>query len=139
MSTSIDPRVAVATPVERRFYPRVTPSVPIYIAFGPSNLGTLLNVSENGLQVGTPTRLEVNSVYRIFLCLTGAPSTITVTVRTVWTADPQNCSGIQLLDLSEEDREQIRKWVDSQTAKNGNVEHWFSPKIAEPSVAPEPF
>jgi hypothetical protein len=139
MSTSIDPFVTLNTPVERRFYSRITPSAPIYVAFGPNNLGTLLNVSENGFQVVTPTRLDVNSVYRVFLSLDGASSTITVSVRTIWTGDSQNCSGIQLLDLAEQDRQQIRKWVALQTSQNENLEYWFSPKKSESSVAaPEP-
>jgi len=139
MSTSIDPFVALNTPVERRFYPRITPSAPIYVAFGPDNLGTLLNVSENGFQVVTPTRLDLNSVYRVFLSLDGASATITVSVRTIWTADSQNSSGIQLLDLTEQDRQQIRNWVMLQTSQNDSLEHWFSPKKSEPSVAaPEP-
>jgi hypothetical protein len=132
MSTSIDPLVVRNTPVERRFYPRITPSVPIYVAFGPNNLGTLLNVGENGFQVVTPSRLDLNSVYRVFLSLDGISSTITVSVRTIWTADSQNSSGIQLLDLSEHDRQQIRQWVALQTSQNENL---FSPKNGEP-VAP---
>jgi hypothetical protein len=135
MSTSIDPLVAVNGPLERRFYPRVTPSLPIYVAFGPSNLGTLLNVSENGFQVVTPDRLDVNSVYRVFLSLDGVSSTITVSVRTVWTAESDNGSGIQFLDLSEQDRQQIRTWVALRTSQNRNTDHWFSPEQAAPSVA----
>jgi hypothetical protein len=135
MSTSIDPLMVRNTPVERRFYPRITPSVPIYVAFGPNNLGTLLNIGENGVQVVTPSRLDVNSVYRVFLSLDGISSTITVSVRTIWTADAQSSSGIQLLDLSEHDRQQIRQWVALQTSQNENLEHWFSPKNGEP-VAP---
>jgi PilZ domain/Gram-negative bacterial TonB protein C-terminal len=137
MSTSIDPLVVRNTPVERRFYPRITPSVPIYVAFGPNNLGTLLNVGENGFQVVTPSRLDLNSVYRVFLSLDGISSTITVSVRTIWTADSQNSSGIQLLDLSEHDRQQIRQWVAQQASQNENLEHWFSPKNGGP-VAPAP-
>jgi PilZ domain/Gram-negative bacterial TonB protein C-terminal len=138
MSTSTDHLVSQGAPVERRFYPRITPSVPIYVAFGPNNLGALLNVSENGFQVVTPTRLDLNSVYRVFLSLDGVPSTITVSVRTIWTADSQNSSGIQLLDLSERDRQQIRGWVAVQTSQNENLEYWFSPNNVNASVAPAP-
>ena len=85
MSTSTDQFAAMNAPMERRFYPRVTPSAPIYVAFGSNNLGTLLNVSENGFSVGTPNPLDLNSVYRVYLSLDGAASAITVSVRTVWT------------------------------------------------------
>jgi len=134
MSTSTDHFAAMNAPIERRFYPRVTPSSPIYIAFGSNNLGTLLNVSENGFSVGTPNPLDLNSVYRVYLSLDGAPSAITVSVRTVWTSQGQNGAGIQLLDLSEQDREQIRNWVALQTSRNESLDGWFSPKKAEPST-----
>jgi hypothetical protein len=135
MSTSTDQFAAMNAPMERRFYPRVIPSAPIYVAFGSNNLGTLLNVSENGFSVGTPDPLDLNSVYRVFLSLDGASSAITVSVRTVWTSHAQNSSGIQLLDLSEQDREQIRKWVALQTSRNESLEGWFSPKTTEPPTA----
>jgi hypothetical protein len=128
MSTSTDPISVLHPPVERRFYPRVTPSAPIYVAFGPSNLGTLLNVSENGLLAATPTGLDVNSVYRVFLTLDGTPSAITVSVRTIWTDKSQNSSGIQLLDLSEQNREQIRKWVAAQAYRNEHLDDWVTPR-----------
>jgi hypothetical protein len=133
MSTSTD-HVAVLNPaVERRFYQRVTPSSPIYVAFGPNNLGTLLNVSENGLLVATPSGLDVNSVFRVFLTLDGSPSAITVSVRTIWTDKSQNSSGIQLLDLSEQNREQIREWVAAQTYRSEHLDDWVSPTEQEPS------
>ena len=129
MSTSTEHVAGLNTPAERRFYPRVTPSTPIYVGFGPNNLGTLLNVSENGLHVATPAPLDVNSVYRVFLSLNGAPSAITVSVRTIWTDKSHNSSGIQLLDLSEQSREQIRNWV-AENSDQG-LEEWFTPKRAQ--------
>jgi hypothetical protein len=133
MSTSTDHIAAMNPTVERRFYPRVTPSAPIYVAFGPNNLGTLLNVSENGLLVATPSGLDLNSVYRVFLTFNGAPSAITVSVRTIWTDKSQNTSGIQLLDLSEQNREQIREWVAAQTYRNEHLDDWATPKEQEPA------
>jgi PilZ domain/Gram-negative bacterial TonB protein C-terminal len=131
MSTSTDPIAVLHPTLERRFYPRVTPSSPIYIAFGSNNLGTLLNVSENGLLAATPIALDVNSVYRVFLTLDGAPSAITVSVRTIWTDKSQNSSGIQLLDLSEQNREQIRKWVAAQAYRNEHLDNWVTPGAQE--------
>ena len=110
MSTSTDHLVTQNATFQRRFYPRINPSVLIYVAFGPNNLGMLLNVSENGLLVSTPQGLDLNSVYRVSLRLNGVPNAIKVHVRTVWTTESQKRSGIQLLDLTEYDREQIRKW-----------------------------
>ena len=133
MSTSTDHLVALHARVERRFYPRVTPSLLIYVAFGPNNLGMLVNVSENGLLVSTPQGLRLNSVYRVSLRLNGLPDAIKVNVRTVWTTESRTRSGIQLLDLSEHDREQIRKWGALQTSQNENLESLFSAEDAKPS------
>ena len=135
MSTSTDHLVALNATLQRRFYPRITPSVLIYVAFGPNNLGMLLNVSENGLLVSTPQGLALNSVHRVSLRLNGLPDAIKVHVRTVWTTASRTRSGIQLLDLSEHDREQIRKWGTLQLSPNEAWERWFPPENAEPSTA----
>ena len=128
MSTSTEYMDGLNAPAERRFYPRVTPPTPIYVAFGSNNLGVLHNVSENGFQVSTPSELALNSVFRVFLSLNGSPKTISVTVRTVWTVDVEKRSGIQLLDLSDENREQIRQWVEYEMSRSENSIPWFLPK-----------
>jgi hypothetical protein len=128
MSTSTEYMDGLNVPAERRFYPRVTPPAPIYVAFGSNNLGVLHNVSENGFQVSTPSELALNSVFRVFLSLNGSPKTISVTVRTVWTVDAEKRSGIQLLDLSDENRDQIRQWVEFEMSRSENSTPWFLPK-----------
>jgi hypothetical protein len=128
MSTSTEYMDGLNVPAERRFYPRVTPPAPIYVAFGSNNLGVLHNVSENGFQVSTPSELPLNSVFRVFLSLNGSRKTISVTVRTVWTVDAEKRSGIQLLDLSDENREQIRQWVEFEMSRSENSTPWFLPK-----------
>jgi hypothetical protein len=128
MSTSTEYIDGLNAPAERRFYSRVTPPTPIYVAFGSNNLGVLHNVSENGFQVTTPSELPLNSVFRVFLSLNGAPKTIAVTVRTIWTDRSGNRSGIQLLDLVDEDRQQIRDWVELELSRNENSTPWFLPK-----------
>ncbi|HUE43408.1 MAG TPA: PilZ domain-containing protein, partial [Candidatus Sulfotelmatobacter sp.] len=131
MSTSTEYMDGLNTPAERRFYPRVTPPTPIYVAFGSNNLGVLHNVSENGFQVTTPSELALNSVFRVFLSLNGAPKTISVTIRTIWTNDAEKRAGIQLLDLADEDRQQIRSWVEFEMSRNESSTPWFLPKSSD--------
>jgi hypothetical protein len=135
MSTSTEYMDGLNASVERRFYPRVTPPTPIYVAFGSNNLGVLHDVSENGFQVATPDELAINSVFRVSLSLNGAPKTISVTVRTIWTDDASRRSGIQLLDLSDEDRQQIRKWIVFEMSRNENPNAWYVPKNGERRAA----
>jgi Gram-negative bacterial TonB protein C-terminal len=110
MSALTDPTGTLGSAHERRFYPRIAPSRPVYVALGSNNLGMLLNLGENGLLVSTPSELNLNSVYRVSLRLDGLAKPIDVNVRTVWTIPLTKRAGIQLLDLSDFDREQIRKW-----------------------------
>jgi len=132
MSTSTDSLAALNSPGERRFYPRIAPSRPIYIAFGGDNLGMLLNLGENGLLVSTPSALDLNSVYHVSLRLNGLAKPIEVHVRTVWTTESMKRAGIQLLDLSEHDREQIRKWGALELSRRKNAE----PQPAQQSSKP---
>jgi hypothetical protein len=117
MSTLTDHLTTLDSPGERRFYPRSTPSRPIYIPFGASNLCMLLNLSENGFLISTPGGLDRNSVYRISIRLNGVAKPIEVPVRTVWTTELRERAGIQMLDLSDHDREQIRKWQALENAR----------------------
>lgn len=121
MSTSTGQLVASSAAVERRFYPRIAPSAVVCIAFGDANPGMLLNVSENGLLVSAPLGLMRNSVCRLSLQLNGLPSSIEVIGRIVWTTE-SNGAGIQLLDLRDCDREQIRKWGRLESAQNADSE-----------------
>ena len=132
MSTSTEYMDGLNAPAERRFYPRVIPPTAIYVAFGSNNLGVLHNVSENGFQVTTPNELALNSVFRVFLSLNGAAKTIAVTIRTIWTNDAERRSGIQLLDLADEDRAQIRQWVEIEMSRSENSPQWFLPKNGKP-------
>ena len=145
MSTSAQHVVSAPTPVERRFYRRIAPSSLTHVTFGrasntyqsysassphqgralsahesysassaPANSAMLLNLGENGLLVSTPLGLTRNFVYRVFIPLNGLPGAINVLVRVVWTNDSRR-AGLQMLDLSEHDREQIRKWAQSES------------------------
>jgi hypothetical protein len=130
--------MAPAMPPERRFYRRVAPSQLVYISFGADNLGMLVNVSESGLMVSAPERLALNSVFRVELHLNGLAKTIKVHVRTVWTERLQKRSGIQLLDLSENDREQIRKWGRRQIVRDEDVRDEEAAEIVLPETVALP-
>jgi PilZ domain/Gram-negative bacterial TonB protein C-terminal len=125
MSTSAQQVSSSTTAVERRFYPRIVPQAPIFVAFNESDFeeSLLLNVSENGLLVSTPTGLTSNSVARLCLPLNGLPKPVQVTVRVLWASEAANLAGIQLLDLSEHDRQQIRKWGARESAKSWQPNH----------------
>ena len=54
MSSPVDLLYGLDSTTERRFYPRINPTRPMYVPFGANNLAMLLNLSENGMLVSTP-------------------------------------------------------------------------------------
>jgi len=117
MSSATENIFELNTTVERRFYPRVAPSALIYIAFGQINDALLLNVSENGVLLSTPHELDCNFVGRLSMNLNGLPRVIQVHARVLWSSESQKRAGIQFIDLSEHDREQIRKWQNLEMSR----------------------
>jgi hypothetical protein len=101
---------AQPTAIERRFYPRIVPLAPIYVSMRDADQCLVLNASENGLLLSTPTELPRNFVARIALPLNGLPKPVLVNVRVLWTSETRGLAGIQILDVSDQDRQQIRKW-----------------------------
>jgi hypothetical protein len=137
MSTSAQQVLPLTTAVERRFYPRIVPQTAIFVAFGEndSEQSLLLNVSENGLLVSTPTGLRSNSVAGLSLPLNGLPKPVQVAVRVLWASEDGNLAGIQLLNLSEHDRQQIRKWATRESASSWQPERDHPSLVVPPSNA----
>ena len=137
MSTSAQQVLPLTTAVERRFYPRILPLTPIFVTVGEndSEESLLLNVSENGLLVSTPTGLKSNSAARLSLPLNGLPKPVQVTVRVLWASEEGNLAGIQLLNLSRHDRQQIRKWGTRESANSWQPERDHPSLVVPPSNA----
>jgi hypothetical protein len=104
------PLSALPTTIERRFYPRMVPLAPMYISINDANQGLVINVSENGLLLSLGTGLPCNSVARIALPFDGLPKPVVVNIRVLWSSEIRRLAGIQILDVSDCDRQQIRKW-----------------------------
>jgi len=101
---------------DRRFYPRIEPQATTKIVFGTDggNQATLLNLSENGLLVSPVLPIAVDSVHRVVLILRGIPQPLSLCLRTIWSDVSARKSGLQLLNLSEDDRMVLRAWALSQ-------------------------
>jgi Gram-negative bacterial TonB protein C-terminal/PilZ domain len=135
MSTPAQQIPTLTTAVERRFYPRIVPQAPIFVAFNECEESLLLNIGENGLLVSTPTGLTSNFVARLSLSLNGLPKPVQVTARVLWTSAAGNLAGIQLLDLNEHDRHQIRKWGARESAQSWQPEPEHPSLVVAPSTA----
>jgi len=119
MVTSAERLIAAGNQTaERRFYPRVVPSDRIFIGPDGKNQGVLLNLSENGLLVSTPIPLKVNFVSRIAVPVGASSNAIRGYARVVWADESTNRVGIQLLELSEQDRLALRQWIEGEFARS---------------------
>ena len=91
--------------------PRIPPKSLIYVACGESNGGMVLNVSDNGLAVSMAIAVGDEAYSHLNVRMNGLPESIEVFGRMVWTTKSKKRAGIQLVDVSDTQREQIREWI----------------------------
>jgi hypothetical protein len=85
-----------------------------YIKLGESNGGILLNISEDGLAFTAVEPLVGEFVPRLRFQLEEKAEWIEASGRIVWLNDSKKGAGIQFLDISDADRGQIRRWIESK-------------------------
>jgi len=96
---------------ERRIGPRILPKSLIYVACGESNGGMVLNVSEEGLAVSMAIAVGHDAYSHLNVRMNGLPASLELLGRMAWTTQSKKRAGIQLLDVSGAQREQIREWM----------------------------
>ena len=99
---------------DRRRYSRQITSLN-YIKLGETNGGILLNLSEDGLAFTAAEPLVGEFVPRLRFQLAENAEWIEASGRIIWLNDSKKGAGIQFVSISDEDREQIRRWVSSRT------------------------
>ena len=85
-----------------------------YITLGESNGGILLNISEDGLAFTAAEPLVGEFVPRLRFQLEEKAEWIEASGRIVWLNESKKGAGIQFLDISDADRGQIRRWIESK-------------------------
>ena len=86
-----------------------------YIKLGETNGGILLDVSEDGLAFTAAESLVGEFIPRLRFQLAENADWIEASGRIIWLNDSKKGAGIQFVSISDEDREQIRRWVLSKT------------------------
>jgi len=95
---------------DRRRYSRQITSLN-YIKLGETNGGILLDVSEDGLACTAAEPLVGEFIPRLRFQLAENAEWIEASGRIIWLNDSKKGAGIQFVSISDEDREQIRRWV----------------------------
>jgi hypothetical protein len=96
---------------ERRLHPRQW--VPfVNISFGEENHGTVLDISEGGVAVHTDAGLMRTHFPQMRLQFKSR-DWVEASGRIVWTSESKKVAGVQFVELDEETRDRIQKWIAS--------------------------
>lgn len=115
---------------ERRISQRILPKTLIYVACCQSNGGMVLNVSDDGLAVSMAIAVGDEAYSHLTVRMNGLPQSIEVPGRMVWTTKSKKRAGVQLIDVSDIQREQIREWIALEGVRDVNL----SPRIVADDV-----
>jgi PilZ domain/Gram-negative bacterial TonB protein C-terminal len=98
---------------ERRQHPRKITAL-AYVRLGDSNGGIILNVSEGGLAVTAAEIFEGSELPRLRFQLGVNADWIDASGQVVWLSDSKKGAGIQFINLTDEDRNHITRWISSR-------------------------
>jgi outer membrane biosynthesis protein TonB len=101
---------------ERRQNPRYPVRPTEYIEIGDRNGGIILDISEGGMAVASAQALVANQTLRFRFQLPRSLETIETSGEINWIGETKKRAGVRFVDLPLAAREQIRKWIDSQTS-----------------------
>src|ERR1700738_2828363 len=142
------PRMPLKGPLttERRHNPRHPVRPTEYIEIGDSNGGIILDISEGGMAVASAQALVGNQTLLFRFQLPRSLETIETSGEITWIGETKKRAGVRFVDLPLTAREQIHKWIDSQTAgytngdqkPNGSAVPSPSPKIPQELPRREP-
>jgi TonB family protein len=104
---------------ERRQRARHSPSALTYVTLGDSNGGIIANISETGMYVTAGEPLRENFLSRVSFRIPQTDGAIETQAEIVWTSESKKEAGVRFVELREESRELIRKWV-APARRNGN-------------------
>ncbi len=102
---------------ERRAHPRCRPQPFAYVKVGEHNGGIVMDASENGLQMAAANSLAPEKIVRLSLQLSASAEPTEVEARVVWLSESKKTGGFEFVSLTDEAREQIREWLNGDSAK----------------------
>ena len=115
---------------DRRLHVRQRVSSLTYVDLGEDNGGIVLNVSEAGIRIQAAAALEQGPV-AIRLQLPGTRKRLEVSAEVVWVGKSRKEAGLRFVDLSEDARRQIQKWIAREMSPDAPVEEDESETEAE--------
>jgi PilZ domain/Gram-negative bacterial TonB protein C-terminal len=121
VSTSIQQFADQGQVHERRQNPRILPKSLVYVACGEANGGMVLNASDDGLAISMAIPIADEAFSNVHVRMNGLSQVIEVPGRMVWTTPSRKRAGIQLIDISDYHRQQIREWLALEGVRDVNL------------------
>jgi protein TonB len=104
---------------ERRNSARTPVSPQAFVKFGESNYGFVFNISESGLVFAPtgPLTLAVGGVAKMRFLLPDSQQWIQTSGEITWIADSQKEAGVRFVNLADDTRETIRRWISKESLR----------------------
>ena len=117
---------------DRRLHARQRVSSLTYVDLGENNGGIVLNVSEAGLRIQAAAALELGPI-SLRLQLPGTRKRLELNAEVIWVGPSRKEAALYFMDLSEDARGQIRKWIAQEASPEALTEEDQSDSDAEPA------
>jgi PilZ domain len=104
------------------------------VACGESNGGMVLNVSDEGMAISMAIPVGDEAYSNLHVRMNGLGQSIEVNGRMAWTTKSKKRAGIQLVDISEEQRGRMHEWLAHEGARDVNL----LPRVSEPVTSSLP-
>jgi cell division septation protein DedD len=100
---------------ERRQFPRLVPSTPLFVSMDDAKSGLLLDLCEGGLAVASLVPRNLDEVVSLAFDLPEGVGHIEAKARIAWTRDSGHLTGVRFMDLDEVSQAQLSEWIASGT------------------------
>jgi cell division septation protein DedD len=100
---------------ERRQFPRLVPSTPLFVSMDDAKSGLLLDLCEGGLAVASLVPRNLDDVVSLAFDLPEGVGHIEAKARIAWTRDSGHLTGVRFMDLDEVSQAQLSEWIAAGT------------------------
>jgi cell division septation protein DedD len=100
---------------ERRQFPRLVPSTPLFVSMDDAKGGLLLDLCEGGLAVASLVPRNLDDVVSVTFDLPEGVGHIEAKARVAWTRDSGHLTGVRFMDLDEVSHQQLSEWIAAGT------------------------
>jgi len=100
---------------ERRQYPRLVPSTPLFVSLDDAKGGLLLDLCEGGLAVASLMPRNLDDVVSLAFDLPEGVGHIEAKAKIAWTRDSGHLTGVRFMDLDEVSQQQLSEWISAGT------------------------